>query len=174
MSKLYIGFSTTNGLLSWLIRKASGTNFSHTFISFHSGILGGDMVCHAAHGFVHFLNYEKFKKHAKVVEIYEFDISLADRFTVMKYCLDKAGSKYGFTTLFGIAIKLLLKRFNVNVANPFADGPNSYICSEMVNDICNLLDSESRKLFINAEENGMKAIRDRVKKMHEVKRGLSK
>lgn len=175
MSKIYIGFSTTSNPGSWLIRKASGTPYSHTFVMFHSAIFNRDMVCHAAKSFVHFLNFKKFQEHTKLVEMFGIEVTAAERVQIMSYCLDKAGAKYGFTTLLGIGLSIGLSKLGIKWSNPFSDGANSYICSEMISDICNILvnnfSPESRKLFpsINAERNGMKAIRDRVKMIQEAR-----
>lgn len=160
---MVIGFSKPKNhpfpIISWLIRLfEGGTKYSHVYVRWYS--LGAQVdVCYEASGNqVHFLGKKVFDK--KVEPIYEYELKInRDAYKkLLKFCMTNAGVNYGAKQIIGIAWQRINKLFGREVKNPFADGTNSWICSELVasilidvvglelsDDISHQLDSASPK-----------------------------
>ena len=67
---VHIGFSTTGGLLSRMIRAATGAPVSHCFIIYPSEVFGGPMVLEASGAGFRMIAWRKFDRHNKLVAVY--------------------------------------------------------------------------------------------------------
>lgn len=118
---MIIGFSRpkTYNPLSWAIMKFLGTTYSHTYIVFTVNSTGQQVVYQANRHGVNCIEYENFKKINVIIE--EIPVSLNNRTSALKFCIDHLGKSYSILTLFAIL-------FNVK----FGDGTKYFICSELV------------------------------------------
>jgi hypothetical protein len=67
---VHIGFSTTTGLLSRLIRAATGAPVSHCFIVYPSEVFGGPMVLEASGAGFRMIAWRKFDRTNKLIAVY--------------------------------------------------------------------------------------------------------
>lgn len=133
MKKITIAFSKPSSrlaIVSLLIRIFERSKFSHALIRWKSDALQREMVYHASHGMVHFIEGSRFDTVAETVAAYEIDLTESQHLQVVQKAVDLAGVKYGFLTLIGIAFERITK-----IRNPFRDQSKSFICSELVGEI---------------------------------------
>jgi hypothetical protein len=67
---VHIGFSTTKGLLSRMIRAATGAPISHCFIVYPDALFGGEMVLEASGSGFRVMAWRKFDRANKLVAVY--------------------------------------------------------------------------------------------------------
>jgi hypothetical protein len=137
MKQMFIGFSRRRkfNLVSWLVRKVEGTEFSHVYVRFPSERLARNILYEASGTSVHFKAQWIFDRDNEVVEEYETLISEDTHVSVMRFCLDNAEVPYGLKSLFGFGIVKIASIFGIKIPNPFRDGRKTYVCSELVADI---------------------------------------
>jgi len=135
MTMIYIGFSApkewkigAEGIKLWQCRP-----YSHTYIRFESSKVPSN-VYHAAHGMVHFREYNRFKEENKVIKEYKIEVTEEIRLKILIHCMYLSGENY--------ATKELLKIFWADIVyatlKKELDMTDSkgYICSELVGKIC--------------------------------------
>lgn len=131
--KLIIGFSTSPSIVSSLIRTVEGANYSHVYVRFYSEAYDRWLCYHAQASSLHFLSYESFREHFKVIEEFELEVSEETMKKLVQYCIDNAGKPYGRLQLVGMAIsRISYLWFSLKLQNPFADGEKTQVCSELV------------------------------------------
>lgn len=136
MKKIVIGFSRNKtSKLSRLIMAVERTSFSHTYLRFHSDKYDRDLIYQASGLAVNFMGPQIFKYHNIVVEEFEFEISNEVYTKMMRFAIDNCGKPYSIKSLFGIGYKKLMGFLGKDVRNPFRDGEQSYVCSELVSDV---------------------------------------
>ncbi|EFX61663.1 hypothetical protein DAPPUDRAFT_121226, partial [Daphnia pulex] len=133
--------------------------------------LGRYTIYHASKHSLHFLSYERFLQHAKTIEEVEFNVSSEQKKIILNYCMDMAGSSYGWLTLFGIALKALMCRFGIKINNPFQDSATSGICSEVGYEILQILGCREE---LNPENITLKPLYNLIKKFHAEQEDLTK
>lgn len=136
MRTLKIGFSRPRSkwkVGSALIRLFERSDFSHTFLRWESESLERELVYQASHGMVHFMAGHRFDIEALTVREYEIQLTDSEFNLVLQKCVDLAGVKYGYWTLFGMAIERL-----TGCRNPFRDRERTYVCSELVGEVLKL------------------------------------
>jgi uncharacterized protein YycO len=116
-----VGFSRPKkrNVLSWLIMKVMGTNYSHTYLVFDVPATGQQVVMQANRRGVHCLEYSTFKKDNIIVD--EINILNSNRNDALKFCIKHLGKSYSILTLFTIMFKI-----------KFSDNKRRFICSELV------------------------------------------
>jgi hypothetical protein len=124
---VHVGFSTTGGWLSRLIRRITGSPVSHSFVVYHSGVFGKDMVLEASgHGF-RIMSWRRFDKENKLVAMYRLKLPDAVLHDALGKLSDRLGDAYDTLSLFGY---LLRKWFRLKRV-PF-DSRKKLVCSEAV------------------------------------------
>jgi hypothetical protein len=134
MKTITIGFSKSKkrfAIGSWAIRAFQGTKYSHVYIKFKSDSLQRVLIYEAVGAGLRFIGTKVWESHAEEVVSFSIDIDQENYLTLMRYCVDNAGTEYGFTQNIGIAICELLRLKN----NPFKKGKN---CSEVVGEMLKL------------------------------------
>jgi hypothetical protein len=128
MKEIIIGFSTPtpDTIYSWGIRSVWGTEFSHTYIRFM--VAGEDTVFEANDHCVKFVNAEQWDKDNQVICSYPFYVSDKMWENVISYCHSISGTPYGFKQAAGLLLATILGMDK----NPFGDGNDTQICSEVV------------------------------------------
>ena len=122
-----IGFSTTNKILSRLIRKVTGAKVSHVW--FLVEVYEKSFVIQADIGGVTITPFSDWEKKWRVVEIVspKIEINLAPAW-------DMLGQKYDYAGLVGCAWVYLGRVFKKKWANPLASS-HALFCSEYILDV---------------------------------------
>lgn len=129
MEKIYIGFSSHNGsILSGLIKKVEGSEFSHVYIRKISKY--GEYVYQASGLQVNFMNIDIFKKHNSIIEEYEFDLPDDKKDDLIAFFIKYAGAGYATSNLFRILAMLAAERVGIHL-DLKGDGDQTFICSEL-------------------------------------------
>lgn len=114
-------------LLSLLIRLIERTEFSHAAIVFQNST--GRQLIYEASGFsVKFKNLKMFLDDNVVIKKYHIQVEEDVLQNIIDICLDHLGRPYSMKSLIG----LLLVRLGLFKVNIFADGSDSFVCSELV------------------------------------------
>jgi hypothetical protein len=117
-------------LVSWLIRLAEWSDISHVIMELEDG-----RIYHARFNEVRFERLEDFKKNAKLVHTYEFQIPEELYEAMVDWCEEYKGIKKGyFSKLFGALVPHLTRRLlGVYIKNLFVKGmEKNAICSELL------------------------------------------
>jgi len=128
MKTVSIGFSRPSKwkLLSWIIRKVQGTDYSHVYLRFHSDSLDRDLIYQASGLQVNFVGKTLFEKDHIAVK--EFDLQISDEAhkKALQFAVDTAGMPYSIKQLFGILV------YSLTGKRVLQDGRSAYVCSELV------------------------------------------
>lgn len=134
MREVTVGFSKPRGkifpIFSWIIRWFQGTSYSHVYVK-HMTKYGIEIVYQASGAQVNFVSGAIFEDHNVVLSEFYFNIHDITFDNYMKYCINNAGRPYSVLQALGI----LLRDFFDLESNPFGNGKNSYVCSELVGEI---------------------------------------
>lgn len=130
---IYIGFSSPHKkkIGSELIKWWTEVPYSHTFIRFESS--DPEMpsnVYHAAHGRVHFIEYENFKKENQVYREFALPVENTTRKKVLAKCMRLSFTGYGYCELFKILY--VDCHYGLGFGVPDTFNGKGYICSELV------------------------------------------
>lgn len=133
MPKIIVGFSkpVKFKLHAWIIEKIDGAKFDHAYLRLNSASLNRDIIYQATSKGVEFVGSALWLKGTKPVEEYELDVSAADYKTLIQFCIDNAGTPYGFLGVIGAGLVDIAARFGKTIKNPFNDGMASEFCSEI-------------------------------------------
>lgn len=133
MRKVVIGFSRPRkkSLLSTCIMAVEQTNYSHVYVRLYSATYERDLVYQASGLAVNFVGLEHFMDHNLVVDEFEFEISDSAYKKMMQFAIDNAGRPYGGKQLVGMGIRKLGLWAGTGWKNPWADGHQTYVCSEL-------------------------------------------
>ena len=133
MAKIYIGLSKPKKWKAFaqLIMLGYGIPYSHVYIKFRSTKYDRDMIYQASHSMVNFIGSTMFFEENIAIE--EFEVELSDeKFNEMIcFAIDNAGKPYGVKQALGMAIVRIAEVFGKYIENPFRDGGNTYVCSEL-------------------------------------------
>ena len=133
MARLYVGFSSPIEFKigAYAIQKWCGTEYSHVYLRFESSNPKvPSNVYHAAHGMVHFREFENFKLQNRVIKEYCIEISDEDRLDILIECMFLSGEGYGYKELCKIfATEVIYTLLKKEIRTKDSKG---YICSELV------------------------------------------
>lgn len=124
---VHIGFSTTGGWLSRIIRRMTGSPVSHSFVVYHSSAFGKDMVLEASGKGFRVMAWRRFDTENKLVAMYRLKADEALVREALGKLADRLGDAYDTLSLFGY---LLRKWFRLKRV-PF-DSRKKLVCSEAV------------------------------------------
>jgi hypothetical protein len=142
VSILTFGFSTPKKqtLLSRVIRLVENTKYSHTYLSYYDEQFQGSIVYHAALMNVHITPCSAFDKHNSIIEYYPILVPEGKKVEVLKLCGEYLDRPYGHLQIVGMGIaRLLYLWFGVKTKNILADGPKTFVCSELMGRILLIL-----------------------------------
>lgn len=142
--------------ISWLIRVIEGSKFSHSAIAYddYNAKLVVDSTSHK----VKIQPIEIFEKKYKIIETVIVDVN-SDYF--LNEIMNHIGKEYGYLTIFGMAIQRFCHLFGLKIGNPFGDGDDTFVCSEVV--IYMLQCSSDEYQHLNAELDGPQQLYEAVK-----------
>lgn len=134
--KIYIGFSKPikkkigADLISWWIKRP----YSHVYVRFESQDPEiPSTIYHAAHGWVHFLDLERFERKNKTVIEYPVEVTQPQRKKLLIRCMKLAFEEYSVLELANLFLTDVLFRLGCTRVK-FHD-PKGYICSELIADL---------------------------------------
>ena len=131
MKTLIVGFSTSESLFSFIIKRATSSDVSHTYLRLPTPF-GEDIIFQASELSVNYCNGKVFESKSKVMEEYEVEISDEQWDIAEKFRVTEVGKPYSAKQIVGFGWILFCHAMGKNVNNPLADGSNSYICTEVV------------------------------------------
>ncbi len=129
MKKIFIGFSDGKTLFSTLIKLATWSKTSHSFIGFRTKS-GEDLVFQASGLTVNYENYDHFITHVKITDMFSKEVSDEEWKHMKQLQLKEMGTHYGWKEIIGFVYVLAARSVGIKVKNPFFDGDRTYICVE--------------------------------------------
>lgn len=138
MRTIKLGFSRPSKeykkfpIFSWIIRLFEWTPYSHIYAEFKSESLSRRLVYEASGLSVKFLGGKLFD--TRVEKIYEYDLEITESEykKTLQFAIDNAGKPYGILQIFGLGWVILGRWFGKRWKNPFSNGNQAYVCSELV------------------------------------------
>lgn len=121
-----MGFSTSKGIISWLIRKVTRSKVSHAWVTFRDETLNKTVVMHATRMGFHLEPWVMFVKHNDIKA--QFTCTL-DLLPGAQYMADWLGTKYDFKSIVGFVWIWIASWFKRKVKNPVRD-TSKMVCSE--------------------------------------------
>lgn len=134
MESIIVGFSKPKGWfypMSWIIRWAEGTAFSHAYIRVRSESLDRDLVYQATGAGVYFIGLPAFKDHYEIVEEYALTVSEEGKKKLLRWAVDNSGKPYGRLQCLGIGLRRLALIIGIRIKNPFSNEGEAYVCTEL-------------------------------------------
>jgi len=124
---MIIGFSTTDKLVSKILRRITRSEASHSYVLFQ--VAGETMVIHANQQGVNCDYYNKFCRKNKIVVEYKLLITKDAEQCALSHAIRLLDKKYDFGSIIGFGWVLLNRVFGRRVKNPFPSR-SAYQCSE--------------------------------------------
>lgn len=125
---MIIGFSTTNGIISTLIRWFTHSKVSHAYIVFN--VAGEKLIIHSTEKGVNCDFYNRFIKNNKIVVEYEISVSEEEEKLALAEAIKLLDQPYDFMAIAGFVWVLTCRTFGVKVKAPFKNR-SAYYCSEL-------------------------------------------
>lgn len=119
-------------VISRIIRKVEGTEFSHISIAIFNKRIQRYVTFEAAGLLTRCLELENWKHHNFPIKAFEIPCDTALETKILTKAIDTLGRPYGKKQLIGLLFVRLFGTFNIRIKNPFSDGNSSYVCSEYV------------------------------------------
>lgn len=134
MSTITIGFSRPKEtkLISSLIMTVERTKYSHVYIRWHSTGIDRTLIYQASGLAVNFMGLDHFLDHNTIVDEFDIEVSEESRRQIIQFAVDTVGLGYGTKQILGIGILRIGSAFGARWKNPFRDGRQTYVCSELV------------------------------------------
>lgn len=124
---VFVGFSTTTGPLSRLIRWATGAKVSHCFIVYRCGVFDGEMVLEASGAGFRVLAWKKFDRANKLIAVYRVRRPEDALRSGLVRLGPRLGDAYDTLSLFGFLLRSVFSLRRV----PF-NSRKKLVCSEAV------------------------------------------
>lgn len=139
MRTIIIGFSKPKEfkILAKLIMWFEKTDWSHAYVKFNAITIERNLIYQASSKMVNFEGSIHFETHAIPIHEYQIDIDDEKYKSIMQFCVDNAGIKYGILSALGAGLVKLGKKLNISIKNPFEDGIHSEFCSELAARVLN-------------------------------------
>jgi hypothetical protein len=101
---IHIGFSTTTGVLSRLIRWATGAPVSHCFLVYQCGVFGSEMVLEASGAGFRVMAWNKFERANKLIAVYRLHRPDPELLGGMSKLALRLGDAYDTLSLLGFLL----------------------------------------------------------------------
>ena len=129
MRKIIIGASKSSKIGSEAIQWWIDAPYSHVYAKWYLSDQDRDIIYHASHGMVHFIEVSNFKEDNIIVEEIEIELTCEQFVKFSQKCIDLAGQKYSKLEL----LQILLGDISKGKIH-FAD-QKGYICSELMGEL---------------------------------------
>lgn len=123
-----IGFSTSNALLSRVIRAFTGSAVSHTFLVYYDVDFQEELVLEATLQGLRLVPYTQFKQHSRIIKEVTPQHDLTKGF---RHAGSMLGRWYDFAGVFGMLWVLLGRYLRRKWRNPWGS-PSAFFCSEFI------------------------------------------
>jgi hypothetical protein len=127
-SVVKVGFTSGSMVLSYIIKWATRSKVSHTFLYISDSFLGIDMVLQATMGGFNLVTYKKFAKSHTIVKLVDLHHPVDEGLKQASLWL---GERYDYTGLFGSAFVLMGRWLKRKWSNPW-DNSDAMFCSEAI------------------------------------------
>lgn len=171
MPRVEVGFVAPKAKLvpmSWLIRLCEGTRFSHAYIKVESKSLSRALVYQATGSGVYFIGETAFNDHYNLVEQYEFEVSDEAKTKLLQWAIDTSGKPYGIRQVIGLALQRACRLVGIKIRNPFANGSQAYVCTELV---ANALEELGMDIGMSLDEVGLVELAEYVRQAYTLQKG---
>ncbi len=122
---VHVGFSTTGGLLSRLIRFFTRSRISHCIVVYGCGVFAQDMVLEASgHGY-RILSWRRWDKANRLIALYRLELPVENIRAGLHLLADRLGDAFDKLSLFGFFLQRVLGLKGV----PF-NSRQKLVCSE--------------------------------------------
>lgn len=128
MFEIQIGFSTSQEILSKIIRLFTKGKYSHAFITYDDFVLKSKMIMEAQWDGFHL---KKWKSSPSVYGNYLLISPKYDITGLPKACADFLGNPYDYTGILGAIPVMILRFFRIKSRNLLQDGKAKF-CSEAI------------------------------------------
>jgi hypothetical protein len=122
---VHVGFSTTGGWLSRMIRKITGSKVSHCIVVYSSEVFGQEMVLEACGNGFRMISWRRWDRANKLVALYRVELPEEQLRAGMQRLADRLGDSYDTPSLFGFALHRCFRLKSV----PF-NSRAKLVCSE--------------------------------------------
>jgi|SRR5688572_25271971 hypothetical protein len=122
---VHVGFSTTGGWLSRMIRRLTGSKVSHCIVVYRSDVFGQEMVLEACGNGFRMISWRRWDRANKLVALYRVDLPEEKLRAGMQRLADRLGDSYDTPSLFGFALHRTFRLKSV----PF-NSRAKLVCSE--------------------------------------------
>lgn len=133
MTTIKIGFSKPKKWKPFaaLIMAGYGIPYDHVYLELYSVKYDRKMIYQASGARVNFMGYELFHEENDVIAQYTVELEDAQYAKLMQFAIDNSGRPYGVKQAVGMAIVRIAEILGRKIKNPFADGSNTFVCSEL-------------------------------------------
>jgi hypothetical protein len=134
VAKLIVGFSKPNTWkpFAWLIQKAFNIPYDHVYVNIECFQYDRNVIYQASGSSVNFMATGVFNSKNDILAEFEIDILPENKIALVQFAIDNAGKAYSLKEVFGLAIVRIAELCGKTIKNPFRDGNNTYVCSELV------------------------------------------
>lgn len=135
IKKIIVGFSTKpKAPIARIIRAVEGTPYSHVYLKRYTGYYKKWLIYQANNDGIHFITEKTFLANEnKVIREYELEVTKEEEREMVGRAMEMLGTPYGFVQIFGMfLIRLAYKVFGWKLKNPFRDGTQTQVCSELL------------------------------------------
>jgi type III secretory pathway component EscS len=122
---VHVGFSTTGGWLSRMVRRFTRSRVSHCIVVYRSDIFAQEMVLEASGNGFRMISWRRWDRANKLVALYRLNFPQDDLRTALQRLADRLGDSYDTISLFGFAVRRWLRLKTV----PF-NSKAKLVCSE--------------------------------------------
>lgn len=130
--KIYVGFSTGSSLFSRLIRWASDSNVSHTYLRIPIPRHEKSLIFQASGMAVNLESEKIFWGRSKTINEFECELSPEQAHALETFILEGLGVPYSIQHIVGMVWVLLCRGMGFHVKNPLSEGGHAYVCVEVV------------------------------------------
>jgi hypothetical protein len=114
---------------AWAIMLVDGSNFSHSYIRFHSDSYDRDLVYQASGLRVNFIGLPLFQSQEVIVKEFTIPVSEATKMKVVQFAIDNVGIPYSLGAALGILAVKIAALAGRKIKNPISQ--QGYFCSEL-------------------------------------------
>jgi hypothetical protein len=113
---VHVGFSTTVGWFSRMVRRFTRSRVSHCIVVYRSEVFAQEMVLEASGNGFRMISWRRWDRANKLVALYRLNLPQDDLRSALQRLADRLGDSYDTFSLFGFAVRrwLRLKRVPFN------------------------------------------------------------
>lgn len=169
---ILIGFATPMSpcaFIAFAIRLIEETPYSHTYIKIWSDSANDYIVYQENFAGLSVMNGSIFNAKEKIFSEYKIEVTEEQLFEIIRFCHKNFGLPYGTKQIMGMLWARSLRQLGCpNAKNPFADGPKTMVCSELVGTVLGMIGKQIDPELLEIE--GPKLIHKKVVELYNTQR----